>query len=174
MPQRTARPSEQGVLIIPALEAEQLLPLPRKAFTHLPARGTEGKVGGAAGVRVPIPILRVPASASPRLDRVHDLLPGVAGDAQTYGHPRVEARRARPPLRLLVDHGCYVAAVDGRGRHPLRVATENIGQLHHSEPLTLSGDGLLKLRVGDLEAVLCGDARGPEHVSRVGKEVRAL
>jgi hypothetical protein len=92
MPHRTAEPSEQGVLVLSAFEAEQFLLLAGQSFTHLPTGRAEGEFDRTAGVGVPIPRFVWSTRARPVPDHVHDLSARVAGDGQTYGDLCVEAR----------------------------------------------------------------------------------
>jgi hypothetical protein len=45
IPHRTAKPSKQGMLVLPALEAEQVLFFTPQAFAHFESRWAEGEVG---------------------------------------------------------------------------------------------------------------------------------
>jgi hypothetical protein len=102
MPHRTAEPSEQGVLVLSAFEAEQFLFLARQSFTHFPAGRAEGEVCRAAGVRVPISSFL----GSTRARTVARRLVIVADNAILNG----DFQRARAALRDL--HEAVAASTD--------------------------------------------------------------
>ena len=79
----TTKASQQVALILATFDAQELVPERLEVSARLLARGTEGVLHGASGVRLPVAILVGPICPRAVEDRLGDLLAGVAG----HSHP---------------------------------------------------------------------------------------
>jgi hypothetical protein len=146
---------------VATFEPQELVSKKVETCAGLLAGSTKSALDGATGIGLPVAILVGPTRPRAVEDRLGDLLPGVTGHSHPDSHFGVEPRGIDPSgtgLFTLDVRG--VPFVDGGERqglwmrpHARRVIP---GQILSLAPLTLGGDRLLKVGVGDLEAVLGG------------------